>query len=182
MRVVTSSASRLLIHDMVSMPSILPLRVHRAKTLIAQNAVAVMTLIAERITADAFRSAIRQQQLTLQNRRVNRAMRSVRPGTAPLRPLIIIMTVRAINPARRRQRRNQAGDICVLPDRFNRVIRDIRGIKLIPFVGLNNLPVHMCRATPDTVRVTAETKFVLGIERIHNRARGVNPFHASQSA
>ena len=182
MRIVAGRARRLLIDNMKSMPPILTLRIHRAKTLIAQNAATVMTLVTEPVAADTFKRPIGQQKLSLQNWRVNRAMRSVRSGPAGFCPLIIIVAVRAVNAVPSCQRREQTRNIRIFPHRFHRMIRNVRWIKLETFVRLNNLPIHTRWPAPDTVRVTPKAQLIFRSNRGHNNPGRGLALHAGQSA
>src|SRR5262249_40236484 len=177
MRIVAGRASRLLIDDMKSMAPILSPRIDRAKALIPQNAASIVALITERVTADTFERAVRQEKLAFKNRRVNRTVRPIRTSAAGFRPLIIVVAIRAVNAAPGCQRREQTRNIWIFAHRFDRVIRNIRGIKLETLVCLDNLAIHMRWAAPNTVRMAPETKLVFRINCSHNHPGGRLALH-----
>src|SRR3954451_24170492 len=61
-RIMAGAARRLLVHDMESMPSVLAFCIGRAKTLVAQNAVAIVTFVAKSVVAKTLAAAVLEDE------------------------------------------------------------------------------------------------------------------------
>jgi len=120
-RIVAGRAGGFLIDHMKTMAAILSLTVESAKTLIAQDALTAVAFVAQRFVGRAFWRVIGEHQLALEQRRINRAVRTIRAGAAGCDALITVVTVRASHEARSCPRRNQTGHVVIFSDGFNRV-------------------------------------------------------------
>ena len=67
--IMASGAGGLLVHDVIPMPAVLAETVETAETLVAQDAVAVVALVAEGVIDGALTHEIDRDQLALQQRR-----------------------------------------------------------------------------------------------------------------
>ena len=92
-RIVASCASRLCGYDVF---------VVAGKTLVRQNTSAIMAFIAERVICVALYTEIVLRQLPFKQRRICRSVRTVWAAAACAWPLIVIVTVGAIDEARYR--------------------------------------------------------------------------------
>lgn len=181
-RIMAGGAGSLLIDDVKTMAAVLPEQICGAKTLIAQDAAAIMAFVAKRVTADAFNGAVGHRELALKNRSINRAVRPVWAGAAGFDSLIVVMAVGAVNPGGGGERGKQTGDVCIFADRFDRMIREVGWVELKAFVCLDNLPIHMRGPAPDTVGMASEAKLVFGNHRIYHRSRSAQPLHSREGA
>lgn len=109
-RIVASRASRLRGDDML---------VVAGKTLVGQNTSAVVAFVAKRVVGVVLNAKIRLRQLTFEQRRIRRAVRTFRPAAARARSLIAIVAIGAIHEARNRLRREQARHIGIFASGFH---------------------------------------------------------------
>ena len=170
-------ARRFLIHNVEAMPAAFSQAVDRAKTLIAENTLAAMAFVAERVIRGAFRAEIREHQLPFQQRRKNGTVRPIRAGTTSGGALVAVMTIRAGHQARGGPRREQARHIAIFSDGFNRMKGRIRHAKLNALVRFLHLAIHPRRPARHAVAMTAEADFVLLVGGFHDGAAGIDAHH-----
>lgn len=162
MRIVTGRASRLRSDNVL---------VVSRKTLVGQNASAIMAFVTERVIVVVLDIEIHLRQLTFEQGRIRRAVRPFRTCAARARPLIVVMAICAINQARCGVWREKARNIGVFSGCFHGMKRCVAAVKFQPRIRLHKLAGHIRRAARKAVGVTAITKLVFHRERFYDRPR-----------
>ena len=140
MWIMARRAGCLLLHDMEAVPAVLAQGVAAPETLVTEDARLAMAFVAEReiacVICGRIGVAIAHHQLPLEDRPVNGPVRPVRAGATRGRSLVVVVAIGAFHETDRGTGSDQAGDICVLAQRRNRVIRRVGLIKLQAHIGL----------------------------------------------
>ena len=152
--IVTGRTGRSLVDNMESMTAILPKAVDGVKTLVAEQSIAIMTFVAKRVARQILGGTVIEDQLPFQNRGVKRAVRPI--GAVPTSggTLVAVMTIGAVNPARRCPGRQQARHIGIFTGTLDRMKRHIGSLKFEPRIGLDELAVHLGASAIDAIRMT----------------------------
>ena len=89
------------------------------EALIGQDTLAAVAFVAQSVTGRGFRSEIGEHQLTLEQRFISGAVWSVGTGPTSPRPLVVVMTIRALHKARRSPWSDQARHIGISSSVFD---------------------------------------------------------------
>lgn len=122
MGIVAGSAGCLLVHNMEPMSAFLPLAVECAETLIAQDTIAAVALIAKRIIRKALTDVIGRDQLPFQQRRVCRTVRPGRSRAAGTRALVVVVAIGAFDHRGNGVGREKTWNLGIFPNSDDRMI------------------------------------------------------------
>src|SRR5678815_4120181 len=110
------------------------------------------------------------QQLPLQQRCISRTMGATWASPAGLRSLIVVVTIGALDEARRSVGREQAGNVGILPGARHRMKGLVCRIKFLARVRFGDGPVDLRFTARKAVRMAVETKFIFVRYRFYWRA------------
>ncbi len=120
-RIVTGRAGGFLVHDVKAMAAVLPLCVGSVEALVVENTAAVVAFVAEGIFGGIFDVAIGQYKLPLEQGDIRGAVRTVGARATGIGSLIVVVAIGAIDAAGGGPGRQQAWNIRVFADRFDRM-------------------------------------------------------------
>lgn len=163
--IVTHVAGRILAHDVL---------VVSLEACIAEDAVAVVTVITQGITGGVFGSEILCLVTTHEDGRVNRTMRPLGSRSPGLRSRIVIVASAALHRAALGQWCDQTRDIRIAARAGDGVRRRAIPFKFEPYVGLFKHSRRSRRRSVRTVGVATETKLMLGADRFYDTARKID--------
>ena len=140
------------------------------KTLIIENTISIMTLVAKGIGTGTFASTILFQILPLKQVWIIGTMRPIRPGSTGIRPIVIIMAIGAFDDSAGSQSVDQARYIGIAADTHHRMIGRLSGIEFQPQIGFSEHTWGGRRRFTVAIGMTPKTKLVFAGDRFHLRA------------